>query len=76
MERLLLLVDEGVRYIVIDATQLGMVDSTGLGALVRLHQATTERGGWLRVVAPGKAVRRPLELTGLDQVIDVRDTTE
>ena len=76
VEQLRRLLDEGVRYIVIDAAQLDFCDSTRLGALVGLHQATAERGGWLRIVAPTYAVRRPLELTGLDQVIDIRDADE
>jgi len=71
VEHLRGLLDDGVRNIVVDAEQLTFVDSTCLGALVGLHQATAERGGWLRVVAPPAAVRRPMILTGLDRVIRI-----
>ena len=67
------LLDDGVRNIVVDAEQLTFCDSTCLGALVGLHQATMERGGWLRVVAPPPAVRRPMILTGLDRVLHLEE---
>jgi anti-sigma B factor antagonist len=66
--------EEGYRYIVVDGTQLSFCDSTRLGALVGLHKLTQERNGWLRIVAPNYAVRRPMTLTGLDQVLDVYDS--
>ncbi|SHN19902.1 STAS domain-containing protein [Cryptosporangium aurantiacum] len=65
--------DEGYRNIIIDAAALTFCDSSCLGQLVGLHRRTGERGGWLRVVAPPFAVRRPMELTGLDQVIEITD---
>jgi anti-anti-sigma factor len=65
---------DGIRNVIIDATGLTFCDSSCLGAFVSLHQASTARGGWLRVAAPPDTVRRPLVLTGLDQVFDVTDS--
>ncbi|MFG1928939.1 STAS domain-containing protein [Cryptosporangium sp. NPDC048952] len=67
------LLDEGYRNVIIDAAALTFCDSACLGHLVGLHRRSAERGGWLRVVGPALAVRRPIELTGLDQVLEVRD---
>lgn len=69
-----LLEDEGFRNIIVDATRLSFLDSSRLGALVALHQATAQRGGWLRVASPPRAVRRPIALTGLDQIIMLTDS--
>ena len=66
------ILDEGYRNIVVDAVALAFCDSAGLGALVELYHHTSSNGGWLRVVAPSAAVRRPIELTGLDQLFQVR----
>ncbi|MFG1924675.1 STAS domain-containing protein [Cryptosporangium sp. NPDC048952] len=67
------LLDEGYRNVIVDAAALTFCDSSCLGQLVGLHRRTAERGGWLRVVAPPFAVRRPIELTGLDQVLEITD---
>ncbi|MFI5952734.1 STAS domain-containing protein [Cryptosporangium sp. NPDC051539] len=63
--------DDGYRNVIVDAAALTFVDSTSLGRLVGLHQQAVERGGWLRVVAPPNAVRRPMTLTGLDRIFEV-----
>ncbi|TQS39653.1 STAS domain-containing protein [Cryptosporangium phraense] len=68
--------DEGYRNVIVDAAALTFVDSTSLGRLVGLHQEAVERGGWLRVVSPPNVVRRPMTLTGLDQVFEVTPDRE
>ncbi|MFG1928681.1 STAS domain-containing protein [Cryptosporangium sp. NPDC048952] len=70
------LLEEGFRNIIIDATRLAFCDSSCLGALVGLHQATAARGGSLQVAATPYAVRRPMALTGLDQVIQITDSAD
>jgi anti-sigma B factor antagonist len=62
---------EGYRNIILDARAVSFCDSVCVGAFVQLQKLTTEFGGWLRVVAPNYAVRRPMEIAGLDQVIEV-----
>ncbi|MFG1928903.1 STAS domain-containing protein [Cryptosporangium sp. NPDC048952] len=65
--------EEGYHNVIIDAAALTFCDSSCLGQLVGLHRRTGDRQGWLRVVAPPFAVRRPMELTGLDQVIQITE---
>lgn len=48
--------------LVVDATELSFIDSTGLGALV---QARNERGLDLFTLIPGPATERVLDVTGM-----------
>lgn len=48
-----------------------LVDSAGLGELVRVQVAVRNRGGQLRLVSPSPTVRHLLRLTKLDQVFQV-----
>ncbi len=63
--------------IVVDMTQVGYVDSSGLTVLARLAQELTLRRQGLAVVtAPGSAVRRMFDLVQLDQVVKLHDSVE
>ncbi|WNV88416.1 STAS domain-containing protein [Umezawaea sp. Da 62-37] len=62
--------------VVADLTGVTFLDSTGLSALVRCHERAVRDGGSLRLVAATRAVSRPLRLTGLDRLLDVRPTLE
>ncbi|KMS65765.1 anti-sigma factor antagonist, partial [Streptomyces leeuwenhoekii] len=43
--------------------------SSGINALITAHQAAEAGGVWLRLAAPQQAVRRVLELVGVDALI-------
>ena len=62
--------------VVVDLQRVTFIDSAGLGTLVGAHRRMRERGGWLRIVRPPPLVGRVFELTGLDQVLDMRDDRE
>jgi len=55
--------------IVIDATELQFLDSSGISVLLRLRQRALEAGGSLRLRAASPAVRRVIEITGLVDVL-------
>ncbi|WP_037850969.1 STAS domain-containing protein [Streptomyces sp. NRRL S-340] len=57
--------------VVLDASGITFADSSMLNLLVRTHQATT-----LRVASPARQLRRLLEITGTDTVLEVRATIE
>src|SRR3954451_3654960 len=61
-----------IRRIVIDLSAATFVDSTGLNALVRAHQRAEAGGLSLEVVYGSGNVARALEISGLDQLLDVR----
>jgi anti-sigma B factor antagonist len=65
--------------VMIDMTECGFIDSTGLGVIVEAWkelQARNGDGAALSICCPEPEVRRLLEVTGLDQAIAIRDTRE
>jgi anti-sigma B factor antagonist len=60
---------DGLAVLVADATRTTFCASAGISALIRAHHQAQAAGTQLRVVA-SPAVRRILELTGADQVLD------
>jgi anti-sigma B factor antagonist len=62
--------------VVVDLADITFIDSAGLGALVGAHRRMREGGGRLRIVRPPALVARAFELTGLDEVLDLRDDSE
>ncbi|WEV24329.1 STAS domain-containing protein [Streptomyces sp. 71268] len=57
--------------VVLDASDIAFADSTFLNLLLITH-----RSGKLRIVAPSAQVRRLLEVTGVDGVLEIRQTIE
>ena len=53
------------KIIVIDLAELTYVDSTGLGALVRLYTSARQQGCDLKLLHLGKQLRNVLKLTNL-----------
>jgi anti-sigma B factor antagonist len=54
-----------VREVVLDLDEVTFLDSAGLSTLAAAHRCARERDVRLRVLASGRAVVRPLEITGL-----------
>jgi anti-sigma B factor antagonist len=67
------LIDDGARTIVIDMTQLALIDSTGLGVLVGVLKRVLQHGGDLVLRSPQRGARRVIEITGLDRVFTIVD---
>jgi anti-sigma B factor antagonist len=61
--------------VVLDLTEITFLGSAGLSVLLRHHERCTEMGSGLRVVPGGRAVSRPLAMTGLDKVLTVVPST-
>lgn len=62
--------------IILDLSDLEYVDSSGLGAFVKLMKESRAEGGDVRLVNPTCEVKKVLELTRLIRVFDVRETVE
>jgi anti-sigma B factor antagonist len=60
--------------VVLDATSLEFLDSSGLRVLLRGARLAAGEGTAFRLVAPRPAVRRILELSGAQRALDVRPT--
>jgi anti-anti-sigma factor len=60
---------QGARGAVVDLAEVGFMDSSGINAFIAAHQAAEAGGNWLRLAAPRPAVRRVLQLVGVDTLI-------
>ena len=67
-------VERGAKRILVDFTDTGYVDSSGLGALVSLSKRLRETGGSLRLAALNEDLRTLFELTRLDTLFKLYDT--
>jgi anti-anti-sigma factor len=60
----------------VNLTAVTHLAAAGLGELVEAHQAATARGIRMRVIVSGPVVLRPIQLTGLDQLLDLVQETD
>ena len=65
------LVDGGVKYLVVDLSQVEFMDSSGLSALVSGMKALRRVGGLLTICHANAQIRTALRLTMLDRVFPV-----
>ena len=70
-ERIRAVLDEGIRTITLDLTDVSFLDSVGLGLLVATHQRLTEDGQSLAVVVPSH-LDMLFEVSGLKGLFDFR----
>jgi anti-sigma B factor antagonist len=71
-----LLVTAAGRHIVLELSGVGFCDSTGLGALVGLHNAATDAAVHLVLASPRSQVTDVLALSGVDQLIAAYPTLD
>ena len=62
---------DGARSLTVDLEGVTFLDSAGLCVLAAAHRRAAEDGVVLRVVASGRAVVRPLQITGLYDLLAV-----
>ena len=65
------LLERGFDRVVIDLRSVTFLDSTGIRTLIAGHKRARAGGQMLSVILGGLATRRPLELSGMDRVLDV-----
>jgi anti-sigma B factor antagonist len=68
------LVDDGHASLVLDLTDVGFVDSSGLGVLVALHRHAESQGGRFAVRAVPPQVQRLFEITRLADLLAIEPT--
>ena len=66
---------KGLR-VVLDLSGVEFCDSTGLGMIISLFRQATSAGGELLLSAPLPRIRYLLEISGVDQVVPIRDTVD
>ncbi|SCG64505.1 STAS domain-containing protein [Micromonospora coxensis] len=63
-------------HVVVDLTDVHVIDSTGLGLLVRAHREARDRGATLCLVRPSRFVRTVLHTMRLDPVFPIYDSRD
>jgi anti-anti-sigma factor len=63
--------EKNTRIVVLDLSEVEMIDAGGLNALVGLHHWTRSHGIQLKLVNPSHFVKEVLLTTGLDRVFDI-----
>jgi anti-sigma B factor antagonist len=74
--RLATAIDAGKTRVVVDLTQAAFMDSTALGVLIGALKRLRVRNGALAVASEQPTILRILEVTGMDQVLDLHATTD
>lgn len=64
------------RSVVVDLTEVGFLDSTGLGALVAARTSAAERGASLPLVCTHQRILKLFTITGLDGVFTIHDSVD
>ena len=70
-EDLLAIVNRGASTLVVDMSGTTFCDSAGVNALVRTLKRATANGAAMRLVVSTQPVRRVLDITGVDHLIDI-----
>jgi anti-sigma B factor antagonist len=70
------LLEEGKVNFLVDLAEVGFLDSSGLGALVRALTNSQKEGGQTKLLHAGPQVRKLLEMTKLDSVFEIYDSRE
>jgi anti-anti-sigma factor len=60
--------------VIVDLLNVSFLASAGLQALVGAHERVSGEGAVFAVVADGAATSRPIQLTGLDQILALHPT--
>ena len=68
------LTDGGPVRLVVDLSGVDFCDSTGVNALLAAHRQAQDTGGDLELAAPRPAVRKILQVTGLETVFTVTES--
>jgi anti-sigma B factor antagonist len=72
-EALYSLIDQGITNVIVDASGMDFIDSSGLGVLVSALKHIRERSGDLIVRSLQPATTRVFEVTGLMKVFTIPD---
>lgn len=70
------MINAGEIFFVVDLGEVAMVDSSGIGLLVRCLTAAKQRSGTLKLLKPSKFAVQTLRMTGLLSLFEVYDDEE
>ena len=76
-ERLLALMEKNkAKSIVIDLKHVSIISSLGIGGVIRALRTVKESGGHLKLSAVNASVKKVFDITKLNELIDIFDTSD
>jgi len=75
-ERMVQVIEEGKKHVVVDLSNATFIDSTTLGVLVGGVKRLRPAGGSLTLVCNDPNICKIFEITGLDRVFSIHDTRD
>jgi anti-sigma B factor antagonist len=63
----------GSKQLIINLSKVTMMDSSGIGTMIRCHSAMSATGGTIRLVGANNTVRQAFKVTRLDRVFTFYD---
>ena len=75
-DQLVELIDEQVRLLVLDLSQLTFISSMGLGGIIAAHLRCCRQGAVLQLVRPMPAIQELLAITRLTNLFSVYDSVD
>ena len=75
-ERMVQVIEQGKKQVVVDLTNATFIDSTTLGVLVGGVKRLRPAGGSLTIVCADQNICKIFEITGLDRVFPIHGTRE
>jgi anti-sigma B factor antagonist len=70
------LMDNGTIRIILELSEVPMIDSSGIGLLVRCMTAAKQRGGAVKLLNPSKFTVQTLKMIGLLNLFEVFENQE
>lgn len=70
------LMSSGTRHFILDFSETGILDSTGLGALLALYRALRKQRNPVALVAPSPPVRQVIKLTRTHKIFPEYESVE
>jgi len=64
------------RHIIMDFSQVGFMDSSGIGMIIGRYKSTEKRGGQLCITGMNSEMQRLFNLSGLAKIITRTDTVD
>lgn len=67
------LLSRNYNKVIVNLQNVDLIDSSGVGALVKSYTTITQSGGRLKLLQPNKMVRHTLKITGLLGIFETYD---
>lgn len=69
-------IDNNLRNVILDLTQLSLMDSSGIGLIMGRYKNTKERNGKVLIISSNTYIDRIIKMSGLLKIIEVYPNIE